>query len=102
MWKHSRQYCSLSYTADHNAVYPLGACGGCSGARRDPEEPGSATVPVNRNRSIHAKRNHFPLKPACSLTIHKSQGGTFDEIAYKYRKAHSQLLVYEILSKVMT
>ncbi|GFT01523.1 hypothetical protein TNCV_270251 [Trichonephila clavipes] len=32
----------------------------------------SATVPLNRNRSIHAKRNNFPLKPACSLTIYKS------------------------------
>ncbi|GFY71206.1 ATP-dependent DNA helicase [Trichonephila inaurata madagascariensis] len=44
----------------------------------------SATVPLNRNRSIHAKKNHFPLKLACSLTIHKSQRGTFDEIVYKY------------------
>ncbi|GFS75815.1 ATP-dependent DNA helicase [Trichonephila clavipes] len=40
----------------------------------------SATVPLNRNRSIHVEINDFPLKPACSLTIHKSQGGTFDEI----------------------
>ncbi|GFY55932.1 uncharacterized protein TNIN_148061 [Trichonephila inaurata madagascariensis] len=44
----------------------------------------SATVPLNQSRSIHAKRNNFPLKPACSLTIHKSQGRTFDEIVYKY------------------
>ncbi|GFY69789.1 uncharacterized protein TNIN_364331 [Trichonephila inaurata madagascariensis] len=60
----------------------------------------SAIVPLNRNRSIHAKRNNFPLKPACSVTIHKSQGGTFDEIAYKYSKAHSQPLVYVALSRV--
>ncbi|GFY73994.1 uncharacterized protein TNIN_282321 [Trichonephila inaurata madagascariensis] len=44
----------------------------------------SATVLRNRNRSIHAKMNNFPLKPACSLTTHKPQGGTFDEIVYKY------------------
>ncbi|GFT81007.1 hypothetical protein TNCV_1935551 [Trichonephila clavipes] len=25
------------------------------------------TVPLNRNRPNHAKRNHFPLKLACSL-----------------------------------
>ncbi|CAH0404103.1 unnamed protein product [Chilo suppressalis] len=60
----------------------------------------SATVPLNRNKSIHAKRNHFPLKPACALTIHKSQGGTFDEIVYKYHKTHSQSLVYVALSRV--
>ncbi|GFS50938.1 ATP-dependent DNA helicase [Trichonephila clavipes] len=59
-----------------------------------------ATVSLNRNRSIHAKRNHFPLKPACSLTIHKSQGSTFEEIVYKYSKAHSLPLVYVALSSV--
>lgn len=59
----------------------------------------TATIP-DRNKSIHVKRNHFPLKPACSLTIHKSQGGTFDEIVYKYSKAHSQSLVYVALSRV--
>ncbi|GFY64464.1 ATP-dependent DNA helicase [Trichonephila inaurata madagascariensis] len=42
----------------------------------------SATDPLNRNKSIHAKRNHFPLKPLCSLTIHKSQAGTFDEFLF--------------------
>ncbi|GFX88119.1 ATP-dependent DNA helicase [Trichonephila clavipes] len=46
------------------------------------------------------KRNDFPLKPACSLTIPKSQGGTFDEIVYKYFKAHSLPLVYVALSRV--
>ncbi|GFU83649.1 ATP-dependent DNA helicase [Trichonephila clavipes] len=60
----------------------------------------SATVPLNRNRSIHAKRNNFPMKPAPSLTIHKSQGGTFDEIVYKYSKVHSQPLVSVTLSRV--
>ncbi|GFY20433.1 hypothetical protein TNCV_210651 [Trichonephila clavipes] len=29
----------------------------------------SVTIPLNRNRLIHAKRNHFPLKPECSLRI---------------------------------
>ncbi|GFY57970.1 ATP-dependent DNA helicase [Trichonephila inaurata madagascariensis] len=61
----------------------------------------SATAPLNQNRSIHAKRNHFPLKPPFSLTIHKLQGGTFDEIIYKYCKAHSQTLVKLVLSRVM-
>ncbi|GFX84640.1 ATP-dependent DNA helicase [Trichonephila clavipes] len=61
----------------------------------------SATVPLNRNRSINAKRNHFPLKPACSLTILKSQLGAFDEIVYKYSLAHAQPLVYVALCRVM-
>ncbi|GFV49878.1 uncharacterized protein TNCV_1391601 [Trichonephila clavipes] len=60
----------------------------------------SATVPLNRKRSIHAERNHFPLKPTI-LDNSQSQQGTFDEIAYKYSKAHSQLLIYVILSKVI-
>ncbi|GFS57535.1 uncharacterized protein TNCV_1401971 [Trichonephila clavipes] len=60
----------------------------------------SATAPLNRNRSIHAKRNNFSLKPASSLTVQKSKGGTLDEIVYKYSKAHSQPLVYVALSRV--
>ncbi|GFW73965.1 hypothetical protein TNCV_49541 [Trichonephila clavipes] len=60
----------------------------------------SAAVSLNRNRSIHAKRNNFPLKLSCSLSIHKSQGGTIKEIVYKYCKAQSQPLVYEALSRV--
>ncbi|GFV23903.1 DDE_3 domain-containing protein [Trichonephila clavipes] len=65
----------------------------------NPIEHVSETVPHNQNRSIHAKRNHFPLKPTCSLAIHKSQGiWGFDEIVYKYREA--QPLVYVVLSRV--
>ncbi|GFU87624.1 ATP-dependent DNA helicase [Trichonephila clavipes] len=60
----------------------------------------STTVPLNRNRPIHVKRNNFPLKPVCSLTINKSQGGTFEDIVYKY-KSHSQPLVYVALFRVM-
>ncbi|GFY20537.1 ATP-dependent DNA helicase [Trichonephila clavipes] len=48
----------------------------------------SETVPLNLNRSMHAIRNHFPIKPACSFTIHKSKDGTFDKIAYKYSYRH--------------
>ncbi|GFW35660.1 ATP-dependent DNA helicase [Trichonephila clavipes] len=60
----------------------------------------SATVPLDRNRSIHAKRNHFPMKPSWSLTIHKSQGDAFDDIVYKYSKPYSQHLPYVALSRV--
>ncbi|GFY38809.1 hypothetical protein TNIN_64661 [Trichonephila inaurata madagascariensis] len=39
----------------------------------------SATIPLNRNRPIHAKRNHFRLKPGIPDNS-QSQGGTFKEI----------------------
>lgn len=60
----------------------------------------SATIHLNQNRTISAKRNHFPLIPACGMTIHKSQGGTFNEVVYKYDKSHDQQLVYVALSRV--
>ncbi|CAG4975242.1 unnamed protein product [Colias eurytheme] len=55
---------------------------------------------MNRNKTIFAKRNHFPLVSACALTIHKSPGGTFDQIVYEYNKSHSQQLLYVALSRV--
>ncbi|GFW34560.1 ATP-dependent DNA helicase [Trichonephila clavipes] len=60
-----------------------------------------ATVSLNRNRPICAKRNHFQLKPACSFTIHKSQGGKFDEIVNQYNNSHSHPLVHLALSRFM-
>ncbi|GFU64102.1 hypothetical protein TNCV_4392761 [Trichonephila clavipes] len=44
----------------------------------------SATGHLNRNLSFLPKRNHFPLKPACSSSIHESQRGTFGGNVYKY------------------
>ena len=46
------------------------------------------TIYLNKQKTIFAKRNQFPLAPACSLTIHKSQGGTFNEVVYYYEKTH--------------
>ena len=34
------------------------------------------------------------------MTIHKSQGGTFDEIVYQYEKIHTRDMVYVALSRV--
>lgn len=34
------------------------------------------------------------------MTIHKSQGGTFDAIVYEYNRSHSRELVYVALSRV--
>ena len=40
--------------------------------------------------------------PACAITIHKSQGGTFDSVVVQYDKKHDQQLVYVALSRATT
>lgn len=60
----------------------------------------TATIPLNNNKTIVAKRSHFPLISACAMTIHKSQGGTFDEIVYEYDKSHCRQLLYVALTRV--
>ena len=60
----------------------------------------SCNIALNNNKTINAKRNHFPVVSASVITIHKSQGATFDEIIYEYGKKHSQQLVYFALSRV--
>ncbi|XP_075553763.1 uncharacterized protein LOC142586404 [Dermacentor variabilis] len=45
------------------------------------------------------KRTQFPLVPASAMTIHKSQGGTFDAVVYEYAANHPQKLVYVALSR---
>ncbi|GFY26303.1 THAP-type domain-containing protein [Trichonephila clavipes] len=54
----------------------MAGCANAKGIGREmvPINRRPATLRLNRNRSIHAKRNHFPSKPVCSLIIHKSQG----------------------------
>ncbi|CAG5038633.1 unnamed protein product [Parnassius apollo] len=64
-----------------------------------PIELRTANISLTSDRKCIAKRKHFPLTSALALTIHKSQGGTFDEIVYEYSKAHSQELVYVALSQ---
>lgn len=65
-----------------------------------PITPRTSTIPLNNNKTIVAKRQHFPLLSACAITIHKSQGGTFDEIVYEYDKSQNLELVYVALSRV--
>ncbi|CAB3229553.1 unnamed protein product [Arctia plantaginis] len=65
-----------------------------------PIELRTVNISLASDRKCIAKRKHFPLTSALALTIHKSQGGTFDEIVYEYSKAHSQELVYVALSRV--
>ena len=55
---------------------------------------------INLGNSIKCKRIQFPVVPACGLTIHKSQGGTFDEVVFDYDKGQEQQMVYVGLSRV--
>ncbi|XP_018785860.1 PREDICTED: uncharacterized protein LOC108967071 [Bactrocera latifrons] len=54
-----------------------------------PIERRTSTIAMNNNKTINAKRNHFSLVSGCAMTIHKFQGGTFDEIVYEYQRTHS-------------
>ena len=60
----------------------------------------TANIPLTSDKNVVATRKHFPLVAACAITIHKSQGGTYDEIVYEYSKTHPQELVYVALSRV--
>ena len=37
---------------------------------------------------------------ASVLTVHKSQGGTYDKIVYEYKRSHNLILVYVAMSRV--
>ncbi|KAG5864677.1 hypothetical protein JTB14_001608 [Gonioctena quinquepunctata] len=60
----------------------------------------TSTIALNNNKTIVAKRKHFPLISALAMTVHKSQGGTFDAIVYEYSRSHQRELVYVALSRV--
>ncbi|GFV50974.1 uvrD_C_2 domain-containing protein [Trichonephila clavipes] len=60
----------------------------------------TSSVALNNNKTIIAKRKHFPLVSALAITIHKSQGGTYDAIVYEYDRKHPRELVYVALSRV--
>lgn len=58
----------------------------------------SANIPLGPTIKCH--RIQFPIVPACAITIHKSQGGTFDRVVYQYDKSQQNQLVYVALSRV--
>jgi len=65
-----------------------------------PIELRTSNIMMTRDKKIIVKRKHFPLISACAMTIHKSQGGSFDQIVYEYDRRHPQQLVYVALSRV--
>ncbi|GFT41948.1 uncharacterized protein TNCV_1667891 [Trichonephila clavipes] len=58
----------------------------------------AANIPLGGN--IKCRRNQFPVVFASAITIHKSQGGTFDEVVFNYDKSQQIQLVYVALSRV--
>lgn len=55
-----------------------------------PIELRTSNITMTRDKKVTVKRKHFPIISACAMTIHKSQGGTFDQIVYEYDKIHPQ------------
>jgi hypothetical protein len=49
---------------------------------------------------VKCRRTRFPLVLACAITIHKSQGGTLDEVVFNYGKSEENELVYVAMSRV--
>ncbi|GFU07210.1 uvrD_C_2 domain-containing protein [Trichonephila clavipes] len=60
----------------------------------------TSSIPLNNNKTIIAKRKHFPLISALEMTIHKSQGGIYDAIVCEYDRKHPRELVYVALTTV--
>ncbi|GFV44671.1 hypothetical protein TNCV_212251 [Trichonephila clavipes] len=58
----------------------------------------AANIPLGGN--IKCRRNQFPVVSASAITIHKSQGGPFDEVVFNYDKSQQIQLVYVALSRV--
>ncbi|GFU96537.1 uncharacterized protein TNCV_1682091 [Trichonephila clavipes] len=65
-----------------------------------PITPQTSSIPLNYNKTIIAKRKHFPLISALAVTIHKSQGGIYEAIVYEYDRKHPRELVYVALTRV--
>ncbi|GFY10498.1 uvrD_C_2 domain-containing protein [Trichonephila clavipes] len=60
----------------------------------------ASSIPLINNKTLIAKRKHFQLISALAMSIHKSQGGTYDAIVYEYDRKHPKDLVYVALTRV--
>jgi hypothetical protein len=65
-----------------------------------PIRQNSVRIGLGRGKAIKCRRIQFPIAAACAITIHKSMGGTFQQILYQYDKRQDQRLVYVALSRV--
>ena len=59
----------------------------------------SMRISVGRGGLIKCRRIHFPIVPACAITIHKAQGASCDSVVIQYNKNRDQQLVYVAMSR---
>nr|XP_050022670.1 uncharacterized protein LOC126516594 [Dermacentor andersoni] len=64
-----------------------------------PIERRTVTCVIDKKTKVSVRRCQLPVVQASAITIHKSQGGTYDEVVYSYAKNHPQKLVYVALSR---
>ncbi|GBN43152.1 hypothetical protein AVEN_179383-1, partial [Araneus ventricosus] len=76
----------------------LGEC--CNRSVWTPVHPRTATI--NISGAAKCKCKQFPMVPARAITVHKSQGATFDEIFYDNNKSQHNKLVYVGFCRVQT
>lgn len=55
-----------------------------------------------KSKIIKVRRKQFPVVPAHAMSIHKSQGGTYDQVVYEYSKSHDISLIYVAMSRAKT
>jgi hypothetical protein len=49
--------------------------------------------PEKGNKSLKCRRFTFPTLVVIAVTIHKSQGGMFDQVVYDYHRGQEQQMV---------
>ncbi|KAM7285233.1 uncharacterized protein ISCGN_032191 [Ixodes scapularis] len=64
-----------------------------------PIERRTVTCVIDKKSRISLRRCQLPIVQASAITIHKSQGGTYENVVYSYAKSHPQKLVYVALSR---
>ncbi|KAM7287689.1 uncharacterized protein ISCGN_031380 [Ixodes scapularis] len=63
-----------------------------------PFERRTVTCVIDKKSRISLRRCQLPVVQASAITIHKSQGGTYENGVYSHAKSHPQKLVYVALS----
>jgi len=58
------------------------------------------SVSISPGNQLKCRRIQLPISPACAITIHKSQGGTFNSAVVCYDKSQQTQLVYVAFSRV--
>ena len=67
-----------------------------------PISKASAVLHISSNQNLQIVRKQFPVVPAEAITIHKSQGQTYEEVCLDFRKSKkiTRKMLYVALSRV--